>query len=243
MVAAHGVKKFSQAFSSFHSSGCNAKIFLQEILEVNTQVVAGTNYIFTWRLKAISEPGCEAVKPSLTCSNVYIHKPLQCKKENFSNCLELIRTNKIDCGKDMGEEEVVEVESASADEEFDPCFLEKSVGRCRGSFNRYYFNPSSKSCVSFKYGGCMGNANNFADKKSCQQRCGHHMEPAPRSLMPTPVNPVCKLPMEAGPCYALKPRYFFNFDTRRCEEFIYGGCRGNENNFATKKVNPVKTLK
>ena len=42
--------------------------------------------------------------------------------------------------------------------------------------------------------------------------------------------------MEAGPCFALKPRYFFNFETRRCEQFIYGGCRGNENNFATMTV-------
>ena len=55
-------------------------------------------------------------------------------------------------------------------------------------------------------------------------------------MRPTPVNPVCQLPMEAGPCYALMPRFFFNFETRRCEQFIYGGCRGNKNNFGTMQV-------
>lgn len=28
-------------------------------------------------------------------------------------------------------------------------------------------------------------------------------------------------------------RYFFNVSTGRCEQFTYGGCCGNENNFET----------
>lgn len=27
------------------------------------------------------------------------------------------------------------------------------------------------------------------------------------------------------------PRFFFNATSEQCEEFIYGGCGGNENNF------------
>uniref|UniRef100_UPI00358F9D3C BPTI/Kunitz domain-containing protein-like isoform X2 n=1 Tax=Myxine glutinosa TaxID=7769 RepID=UPI00358F9D3C len=42
---------------------------------------------------------------------------------------------------------------------------------------------------------------------------------------------VCSLPAVTGPCRASLRRYFFNQETMRCEKFIYGGCRGNENNF------------
>ena len=45
-------------------------------------------------------------------------------------------------------------------------------------------------------------------------------------------NPVfCELPPETGPCKAYMPRWFFNTTSGACEEFIYGGCQGNANNF------------
>ncbi|CAL1266717.1 unnamed protein product [Larinioides sclopetarius] len=31
------------------------------------------------------------------------------------------------------------------------------------------------------------------------------------------------------------PRFFFNQESRQCEQFNYGGCRGNKNNFKTKE--------
>ena len=42
---------------------------------------------------------------------------------------------------------------------------------------------------------------------------------------------ICKLPKVTGPCRARIPRWYFNDKTKRCERFIYGGCRGNKNNF------------
>lgn len=43
--------------------------------------------------------------------------------------------------------------------------------------------------------------------------------------------PVCEQPKITGPCRAYFKKYYFN--GRECEEFIYGGCQGNENNFET----------
>eukprot|EP01083_Nonionella_stella_P272683 924796_1 len=47
------------------------------------------------------------------------------------------------------------------------------------------------------------------------------------------INDVCQLPMEVGPCEAAMPRYYYNTKTEKCEEFTYGGCGGNGNNFET----------
>src|SRR5690606_7865400 len=43
--------------------------------------------------------------------------------------------------------------------------------------------------------------------------------------------PLCSEPAEPGPCEAAIVRWFFNADTHRCEQFTYGGCEGNANNF------------
>ncbi|KAM6467542.1 tissue factor pathway inhibitor isoform 1-T1 [Liasis olivaceus] len=46
---------------------------------------------------------------------------------------------------------------------------------------------------------------------------------------------ICALKADSGPCKALHPRYHFDIQTRRCESFNFGGCKGNENNFLTLK--------
>nr|P86959.1 RecName: Full=BPTI/Kunitz domain-containing protein 1; AltName: Full=Prism serine protease inhibitor 1; Short=PSPI1; Flags: Precursor [Pinctada maxima] len=43
----------------------------------------------------------------------------------------------------------------------------------------------------------------------------------------------CTLPRKIGPCRASIPRYYFNFVTKRCELFFWGGCQPNKNNFET----------
>lgn len=43
----------------------------------------------------------------------------------------------------------------------------------------------------------------------------------------------CAMKADDGPCKAIHIRYFFNIKSRKCEEFEYGGCHGNENNFQT----------
>ncbi|CAJ0573076.1 unnamed protein product, partial [Mesorhabditis spiculigera] len=47
------------------------------------------------------------------------------------------------------------------------------------------------------------------------------------------VNPVivCALPPDAGHCKDYVPRWFFNAESGQCEQFSYGSCGGNANNF------------
>ncbi|XP_070581143.1 PI-actitoxin-Axm2b-like [Ptychodera flava] len=46
---------------------------------------------------------------------------------------------------------------------------------------------------------------------------------------------ICELPAETGSCKAAFPRWFFDKTTGECQEFMYGGCWGNGNNFRRKR--------
>lgn len=54
------------------------------------------------------------------------------------------------------------------------------------------------------------------------------------TALSVPENP-CNLPKEIGLCKAAIPRFFYNSLTGECEEFTYGGCGGNGNNFEKKE--------
>ncbi|XP_022229779.1 tissue factor pathway inhibitor [Drosophila obscura] len=53
---------------------------------------------------------------------------------------------------------------------------------------------------------------------------------------PVDVPEDCHQPKETGRCFALFYRYAYNVDTQACEEFVYGGCAGNRNNFESKEL-------
>ncbi|KAM4897954.1 tissue factor pathway inhibitor [Sylvia borin] len=53
----------------------------------------------------------------------------------------------------------------------DFCFHAQEPGVCRGYFTRYFYNKETKLCETFKYGGCLGNQNNFRTLEECQTTC------------------------------------------------------------------------
>ena len=72
----------------------------------------------------------------------------------------------------------------------------------------------------------------------CQRDQACILEPIPCFIPPCPeiprcLEPRCALKADPGPCEAAITRYFYDAGTRRCTEFTYGGCDGNENNFET----------
>uniref|UniRef100_A0A0N5BFF6 Kunitz/Bovine pancreatic trypsin inhibitor domain protein n=1 Tax=Strongyloides papillosus TaxID=174720 RepID=A0A0N5BFF6_STREA len=42
---------------------------------------------------------------------------------------------------------------------------------------------------------------------------------------------ICNLPADAGHCFNYIPRWYFNSQKGKCEQFSYGSCGGNKNNF------------
>ncbi|KAK8781290.1 hypothetical protein V5799_017368 [Amblyomma americanum] len=53
----------------------------------------------------------------------------------------------------------------------DGCKQQQQVGPCKAIVPRWYFNPLTKKCEQFKWGGCCPNCNNFATFEECQRRC------------------------------------------------------------------------
>ncbi|XP_071616035.1 kunitz-type protease inhibitor 4 isoform X2 [Heliangelus exortis] len=91
-------------------------------------------------------------------------------------------------------------------------------------------DPLDTGCGAFR--GCTGCSRCTSDagcpgtSKCCPSKCGYTCQ--------EPVLDFCYLPSVCGSCKALFRRFFFNASSHQCEEFIYGGCGGNRNNFETK---------
>ncbi|CAI9597847.1 unnamed protein product [Staurois parvus] len=95
------------------------------------------------------------------------------------------------------------------------CLAPMKVGRCRGSFRRWYYNPDINECDEFVFGGCKPNKNNYVQKEDCRQTC---------------VTRCVEMP-ETGSCRASFSRWYYDPLSKKCMGFTYGGCNGNGNNF------------
>jgi hypothetical protein len=135
------------------------------------------------------------------------------------------------------------------------CQLPIEAGPCKAIRPRFAFSSSSKKCESFTYGGCRGNKNNFVALSDCQRVCESSQlqleaikdgetvpltraRSGPIQIQPityklTEIDP-CEQPVKTGPCRAYFPRYYFSPEENSCKFFVFGGCKGNENNFYSR---------
>ena len=49
------------------------------------------------------------------------------------------------------------------------------------------------------------------------------------------ISAICALPADAGPCQDNQVRWHYEKESAQCVQFYYGGCDGNENNFASRE--------
>merc|ERR1712109_235171 len=113
------------------------------------------------------------------------------------------------------------------------CNSEPDAGPCRASMPRYYFDKNDKSCKTFLYGGCDGNRNNFQTEKDCYAACGDN--PTIVVYDRSDEEDICILSPETGTCRGSFQRWYFDSESGLCEDFEYGGCDANANNFETKE--------
>ncbi|XP_014448436.1 kunitz-type protease inhibitor 2 [Tupaia chinensis] len=143
----------------------------------------------------------------------------------------------------------------------DSCHVSKVVGRCRASIPRWWYNVTEGSCQQFVYGGCDGNNNNYQSKEECLKKCAGVTENAIGDLATSrngadssvPSVPkrqdaddlsgdtfnyeeYCAAKAVTGPCRAAFPRWYFNAEKNACDNFIFGGCRGNKNNYLSEEA-------
>lgn len=113
----------------------------------------------------------------------------------------------------------------------DICQLPKVPGPCEGYYPTWYYDKQRKHCAQFVYGGCLGNANRFQTREECMGLCAAE-----------DIKDVCAQPMEEGPCNGTYERWNFNTESKTCDRFRYGGCKGNGNSFISETACKYKCL-
>lgn len=140
------------------------------------------------------------------------------------------------------------------------CFLDRDHGPCSFVRRVWYFDHRTRRCSRFAYGGCRGNANRFESRRACLRTCtgagsgadtednGDDEETtaslskpglgAPPVIVIDSWDAICLQHPSATTCPADTAGqgrywYFYNASSGSCEEFLYFGCGGNNNRFAT----------
>ncbi|XP_060550278.1 kunitz-type protease inhibitor 4 [Pantherophis guttatus] len=61
--------------------------------------------------------------------------------------------------------------------EIDVCQMPPEKGDCDNKRHRWFYDPSTKDCKTFTFGGCGGNLNNFNTGRECRLRCRNRGSP------------------------------------------------------------------
>ncbi|OBS63880.1 hypothetical protein A6R68_07580 [Neotoma lepida] len=93
------------------------------------------------------------------------------------------------------------------------CLLPLDQGPCRARIPKFYYDRKQQTCREFKYGGCLGNANNFHSQELCEYTCGNIEK------------------LKTYPCNKPNVQYFFNLNTMACETLKPGLCSKTMNIF------------
>jgi hypothetical protein len=161
MVAARAQRHLAGNEGVTGPHGCDEAVLL-EVLSARRQVVAGTNFLLTLRLRIKTGSSCQE-QGERTCIDVKLHRPLGCERADYATCLELINRENIVCARSdlvMVAPLAVSIEVepgvagpagpvgmaqwvAGGVVAADPCLEEKVVGRCRAIIPRAYYDRSN----------------------------------------------------------------------------------------------------
>lgn len=145
-----------------------------------------------------------------------------CESFNYGGC---VGNDNRYVTKDLCESSCPDEDNGTGNDQKD-CTSESSTGDCDGYFPRWFFNTKAGICERFTYGGCGGNFNRYLTYQQCEDTCKPTVDYTDED---------CESQPDQGPCNQNFRRWFYNEKSDRCEEFTWGGCQGNANNYATKK--------
>lgn len=108
------------------------------------------------------------------------------------------------------------------------CSQPPDAGPCFEYVPRWFFNAQSAQCEQFSYGSCGGNENNFIDRSTCEIKCM-----SVHSSMLSGISERCTHARDGGSGKEYNVKWYFNVKNLRCEQFVYKGQGGNDNQFET----------